>query len=167
MVDKNKQRDINMAEKSNMEIVDEKNRLKKGKRGLLRIVEASIAVLIVLAAILIVSTNKEVKTQSDLSDVLPELLEEIAKNASIRDKIFNDGQSAILDIENFLSSRIRNPSLDYAVVICDDINGVCGLESYPENADGDLFADERVIGGTIGSGYSPKKLKIYLWKIRE
>ena len=140
--------------------------VEKNKGGLLRIVEASIAVLIVLAAILIVSTNKRVSVGQDLSDVLPEILEEIAKNASIREKIFSDKEGAILEIENFLSERIKNPSLDYAVVICDDINGVCGLASYPENAEGDLFTNERIIGGTIGGAYSPKKLKIYLWRVK-
>ncbi len=136
------------------------------KKGILRIVEASIAVLIVLAAILIVSTNKRSESSGDLADILPGILDEIAKNTSMRDKIFTDKAGAILDIENFLSTKIRNPSLGYAVIICDDISGICGLESYPENAEGDLFVNERIIGASLEGAYSPKKLKIYLWKIR-
>ena len=138
------------------------------KKGLLRIVEASIAVLIVLAVILLVSVNKERDIERDLSEILTPILDEIARNTSLRDKIFLDEINAIEEMETIVSNQLQNSFLSSKVVICGNINEFCGgLEDYPENAEGSIFSSERIISTRLDANlYNPKKLKIYLWKIR-
>ena len=139
-----------------------------GKKGLLKIVEASIAVLIVLGVILVVASERKVRFESDLSDVLSPILDEIAKNVSLRDKIFLDEAGAIQDMEAISSDKIKNQFLNYSVVICGNIDEFCGgLGEYPSDAKGSIYSSERIISTRLNATlYSPKKIKIYLWRIR-
>jgi hypothetical protein len=134
------------------------------KRGFLRIVEASIAVLIVLGVILFVSFDTE-KVEGDLSDRIPPILDEIAKDVDLREKLWNDEAGSLVDMEVIVADRLGTQAIGYAVVICPDINSLCGgLGSYPQDAAGSIFSAEGVISTNLESATQPKKIKIYLWR---
>jgi len=140
------------------------------KKGIIRIIEASIAVLIIFGVLLVLAVNRARVVEQDLSEDLPPLLDEIAKNSTLRGKIvgINEDIEGNLDpsgvglveseIENFLSDKIRKP-FRYKVRVC-STGDVCGLEQYPTGAS--IFAAERIVSSTLRI-YGPKKVKIFVW----
>jgi hypothetical protein len=148
----------------------------KNKKGFLRVIEATIAVLIVLGALLLIASQKETKPPEDLSNLLPPILDEIAQDNDFRRDIVeiydvslspdDDTNFQILEnIEIFVGARISNPSLEYSASIC-DLNVVCPLnEEFPVQSNKDIFAAERAISATLEQvEYNPRRLKIFLWK---
>ncbi len=130
------------------------------KKGYLRIIEAIIAVLIVIGAILI-AINKNSSSQSeDFCQNVQSYIEEIGKNNELRNAVLtnNTGQ-----IEVFLSERINNPLIDYQVKICEP-NEFCTLDKAGlDNIE--VCAGERLISTTQNSdSFEPKKLKVFLFK---
>ena len=133
-------------------------------RGIVRIIEAVIAIMIIFGVLLtIYGTRQAIISQRDLSEIIPSLLEEISKNVTLREKIVSNS-NAIPDINSFLANRIKEPYINYSVQICNP-NDLCSLSSYPKNTQGDIFTSERIISATL-TQYNPKKVKIYLWRTR-
>ena len=135
------------------------------KRGILRILEASIAILIIFGVILSFSMIRKTKSEQDLSSTINPLLEEIAKNNVLREEIITNSSIANKSIMTFLASRIKEQSIDYMVVIC-EINEACVLKNYPENIVGNLYASSRVISSSLlggSSGAKSKRVSIFLW----
>lgn len=144
--------------------------VRMNKKGIARILEATIAILIIAGVVLTLAANKKVSSQQDLSTLLPPYLEEIAKNMQLREQIIftnisNETQVNATEVamENFIKQRIINPNYNFKIKIC-AINDVCGLTQYPKNINGDLYAADRVVSATLESMDS-KKIKIYLWRI--
>ena len=135
----------------------------KNKRGIVRIIEAIIAILIIAGVVLTLAVNRRIGGEKDLSETLPPLLEEIAKNAELREKIIIWGTGAEAELKVFLAKRIKNPNLNYVIKVCKP-DEVCSLEAYPDDAKGDIFAAERIISTALGAGFSPKKIKLFLWR---
>lgn len=133
------------------------------KKGILRIVEASIAILIIIAVVISLSLSKRAAVEKDLSETISPLLEEIAKNNSMRDEIINNPVRAEVQIQNFLAERIKEPNIGYNVTIC-DIGGLCNL-SYPGMVSGSVYAGSRVISSSLeGAGAAtPKRVSLFLW----
>jgi len=145
------------------------------KIGFIRMIEATIAVMIILGALLVISSNKEVGVVRDLTETLPPFLDEVAQDVDKRREIIQDydtdldhtqfDNALILEgIEQFLRERIKNDALEIEVRIC-DLEVVCFLkrEPYPDT---EIFTAERAISATLDpkTNFSPRKLKIFLWK---
>jgi len=129
-------------------------------RGLLRIVEVSIAVMVIISIMLFIMSNRNLSAETDFSKVLQPLLEEIAKNITLREIIVTNSLESETQIEFFLSSKIKNPALGYEVIVCEP-NEICGLKQYPTGVK-EIFTDERIISSTLQS-HGLKKIKIFLW----
>ena len=54
------------------------------KKGWIRIVEASIAILLIFGVILLISNGTREQKERDLTDILPVILEEMSKNQILR-----------------------------------------------------------------------------------
>lgn len=139
------------------------------KKGWIRIVEASIAILIILGVILtVVQIRKSTTRSSELSSDITALLDEIAKNATMRDKIITDNTASTEAegmIKAFLAREIRDPSIGYGVVICQS-DALCALDPYPEGISGNLYAGSRIISSSLReTGSGPKRVSIFLWRI--
>ena len=140
----------------------------RNKKGIVRIIEAIIAILIIAGVVLTLAVNRRVGGEKDLSETLPPLLEEIAKNAELREEIIVWETGAETELTVFLAERIKNPNLNYTIKICEP-DKVCALERYPEDAKGDIFAAERIISAAAAlrrEEFSPKKIKLFLWRIK-
>ena len=145
------------------------------KKGFLRVVEATLAVIIILTVMLLIASQKDVKVSEDLTDILHPILDEIAQNDTFRTRIVIDynttlppsypNNNLILDeIRDFVGSRIKSDSLNYSASIC-QLNVVCPLnEVYPVESNEDIFSAERVISSTLNEADSPKRLKLFLWR---
>jgi len=132
----------------------------RNKKGFLRIIEAVLAIMIILGVLLVVS-GRNGQEEVDLSESISPYLEEIAKDITLRDDIIVGDPDARDNVFNFLSLRITNPSLGFDVVICEP-EDTCALDPYPSDASQGLFAGERVISSTL-QDYDPKKVKVFLW----
>ena len=152
-----------------------------GKKGFLRIVEATIAILIILGALLVISSQREVNTGADLTGTLRRLLEEIAKNQDLRNQITSydlancetsyevcrtepPNKEVLGNISEFLDERI-NPAFDYSISICNAENICYFQESYPDAQE--IYAAERIITSSLGGNDSDdilRKIKIFLWR---
>ena len=136
------------------------------RKAIMRILEATVAIMIVFAVVIIVVERKAFQTETDLTPVITPLLEEIAKDNVLREIIVADNDSlnsAEIEIMGkFLPSRIKSPNLGYKVTIC-DFDKVCSLQEYPGDVKGSVFAGTRIISTTLTQNAS-KKLTIYIWQ---
>ena len=139
---------------------------KKNKRGWLRIIEATITILLILGIIALVHQKNNPKSQeSYISEKLPVLLNEIAKTQKYRNEIIT---GTTINIKNYINGKI--PGFNSDVEICSPSED-CALPDNIKNGDGtnprikgDIYSIERIIGASINdpSGIS-KKIKIYVW----
>lgn len=135
------------------------------KKGFLRIVEATIAILLVLSAIILLSSQRTVKQETDLGTTIPSLLDELARNLTFREKIASGGNDAeVKSIAlSFLEEKVASPSTNLSVVIC-NVEEPCYLEPYPDTEQ-EIFSYERVISGSVMEpNFEPKKIKVFAWR---
>lgn len=133
------------------------------KKGFMRIVEATVAVLIILAAMLLLSSHRTGSESLDLGKNLPQYLDEIANDGSLREEILHSPNESETEksLENFVRTRM-NPATNYYIEIC-ELSEPCYLDPYPDTEQ-EVFAAERVISTTLDEpGFSPKKIKIFVW----
>ncbi len=132
------------------------------KRGILRILEASIAVLIIFGVIISLMIIRKPSSEKDLSEIISPLLEEIAKNNSLREEIISNSPHAEESILTLIDSRIRELDINYTVKIC-EMEDICKLDSYPAIRSGNLYSGSRVISSSLNSGARSKRVSIFLW----
>ncbi len=139
----------------------------KNRKGLIRIIEASIAILVILTVLIILAAQRNAPESADIGKVLPGILEEIAQDNSLRQEIIDYSGGAIpVIINDTVKDKIGNIGLGYEIKICDK-EDICSLDSIPEESGGEIFAHERVISATLtDSDFSPKKIKVFLWRKR-
>jgi len=130
------------------------------KKGWLRIFEAVIAIILILGAILLMYTNE--KTTIDeggyISDWQEEILARIAENESLRNFVVDENNPPIV---KFIQDNLL-PNLNFTTRIC-NLTGPCSMEFY---IDRDIFAQERIISGTL-ERYNPRKIRFFVWRIQE
>jgi hypothetical protein len=142
-------------------------------RGWLRIVEASVAILLVLGAVLLIGQGRFKSERIDYTEIERGILDDIGKNDGLRVKIlqynFEPGNEVanaliITELKDFIRSKITIKNAKFDIVIC-SANELCFLSPYP-GTQNDVFSLERMISSDIKSsaGYSPRKIKIFMWK---
>lgn len=141
--------------------------LKMNKKGFLRIVEAVIAMMLILGVLIFISSSRMTNIEGKLSKQILPMLEEISKDNDLREGIVRTEKDKLNEKEEYLKSsflkeRITNPSIGYSVELCEPIDNLCPIEQFPTDAKGDVFAEEGVISSVLPQ-YSPKKVKIFLW----
>ena len=127
------------------------------KKAWLRIVEAFLAVLIVIGAVLTILARQDPTT--DISEGVYEkqrqILDVISKNDSLRaDIILGNNDNVNSTIQNMIPS-----SWDFATNIC-DLDQTCpNPGGYEDKA---VFSTEIIVTSTL-TDYSPKKLRFFVW----
>ena len=130
------------------------------KIGLIRIIEVVIAILIILGVLAAVSFNKPRGSGEDLGELIVPLLEEISKNNTMRTEIIDKGKDYESVIYEFIDDKIPE-HLNKSVKIC-DAGDLCFIDPYPA---GDVYSRERIISSSAEGVGSPKKVKIFLWRL--
>ncbi len=150
----------------------------RGKKGILRLIEAVIAILIVIGVLVFVSLGSQRQQSEDIGKLIPPLLDEIAKDNNMRRDILSykfgsdsytltsedkaDNDKVVEDLKDFVGNKIEGRNLAYELRICSPLN-LCHLEPYP-SVNAEIYASERVISTDIGSNFEPRKVKIFLWR---
>lgn len=141
------------------------------KRGFLRIVEAVFAILIVIGFLFVLSINKVQKSESKLGEDIPALLDEIAKNDEMREKIVSyddvepgEQEQRINEIESFLRERVKE-GVSVSVRICEP-DEPCPIGEGLVGDDKEVFSGERIISSSRSrvNNYNPMRVKIFLWR---
>ena len=149
-------------------------------RGFIKIVEATISVLIVIGVILVISSGSRQYLDVSNTDNLQLILDEISENSTLRDLIFaeqlTESKPKSLvelneELKNNVSSLINrrlSPEIKFEFIVCKDLEKLCSLEKYPLDAEGVILSKERIISTTINQeGFDIKearKIKIYVWR---
>lgn len=136
------------------------------------------AILLIASAIFVIYSMQSDRKDIDLTYITTPILEEMGKNITLREEILNysteedeededysDNAAILRDLNNFISSRIKNSYLRYIIKICEpnSVEG-CALDLYPRNTYSGVYTDERIISAVVTSDvFSPKKVKIYIW----
>lgn len=155
----------------------------KNKRGWLRILEATVSVLIVAGVLIIAYSNQtSVSTTSeDYFDSLGKrILEDIAINSTLRlavlnvdcedDEEYNDDGNFII-VYNFVEESMMD-YVGFSISICnmDDDTDFCKLNGdyVTETVDKNVYTSEMIISSELGDGdnavYSPRKIRIFMWE---
>jgi len=130
---------------------------KMNKRGWLRIVEAVIAILIIIGSVLVILSRQG--TQSNVENEIyqkqKQVLDMISENNSLRgDILIGDNSEVNNAIKNFIPT-----SWDYSTNICEPTE-VCPnpIGIY----DKEVYVSEKLITSTLTEN-NPKKLKLFVW----
>lgn len=151
------------------------------KKGWIRVVEATIMVLLIVSVLVIVSKERKISSSPDINDLLYKTLDEIAKNDNLRIQILNsegDNNGKETSITAHLNNNNLIPSyLYYDLEICNidercesDIGEIPQGNNGRENAqsafeENDVYVSERIIGETSSSGaLDSKRIKLYAWR---
>lgn len=132
------------------------------KRGWIRIAEACISILIVLAMLLILARSRGVDPRQDFTANLPPILDEIAKTEAYREKILTGDPGIQNDLNAFVKARLPlQLRVDFQLLICKTTDP-CTAPSPIAN---DVYTAERIISSTLNSGYlPPKRLRLFVWR---
>src|SRR3989344_2139926 len=138
------------------------------KKGVWRVIESVIAVLIIAGALLLFISKEEISKQSRYFEILRPTLDEIAQDENIRDKIIKDDPSTSIgeeEIINILKTRFPSEELELNVSICEinDIPCLTNEDYYPKGIRGEVYSEERLISSTL-IDYEPAILRVYIWK---
>ena len=152
----------------------------KGKSGWIRILEATIAVMIVSGAMIAVYSNQSVREEVTISDYSYSLQKEILADIALRTDLRLDVLSVVDDspgdpsydkLNAFVKEKIPDV-FGYSLRICDlgNLTDFCKMDSkiFIVTLDKDVYVEEIVISSEVGGGpdavYSPKKVRLFFWE---
>ncbi len=138
--------------------------MRKNKKAWLRIVEASISVLIIASVLFVmIARAPKAGNEEQIHETQRFVLEQINKNDTLRTRIlqydFSSPDPTIISDVSLEVEAILPPNFGFDVQIC-EVGDVCGMGSYPDRKE--VYADEILITSTL-TEYKPRKLKLYIW----
>lgn len=127
------------------------------RKGFLRIIEASISILIIAGVLFVFFNQQKVQNSPDLSELARDILEEVSKNTALRNAVLNNDPNGI--VNDFISGKVPG-YLSFEMNIC-EVDASCGTRDYK----GNVYSAERIISSTIEQPvFSPKKIRLFLWE---
>lgn len=130
------------------------------KKGMMKILEAFIAILIITGVLFVIVFNK-IESSSNKEETIYQLqtsvLKEISDNEGLRRAVLSGTTPDIAVLKDFIKTRIPK-EFDFEILIC-EIDEVCNLEAYRK----EIYANEVIISSTLQE-YKPKKLKLFIWE---
>lgn len=137
----------------------------KNKRGWIRILEATIAVLIV-SGILIVVYSRHIDKNIEPEDYIYSLQKQILRDISSRNDLRRYALTEnISTLDSYVKGKIP-AAFNYSLKICNftDPPTPCKLsaEEFIATQDNNIYAEEVIISADFES-YNPKKIKLFTW----
>jgi len=130
----------------------------KNKKGWMRILEATIAVLIVVVVMVTIYLNQaseEVVLEDPLQEIQSWILKEISVNEGLRGFVLEDNLTAI---EDYVGEKLPS-SYNHSILICDLVEACdLGFEIV-----GDLYIQEVLIFANQ-TKYNPRRVKLFVWE---
>lgn len=140
--------------------------LKIGKRGMWRVIEAVIAILILAGGLLAIASKQISNEGRDLIEDIGPVLDEIAKDSQIREDIIKGDNEEVIKtkIIDKLKERTASKGLEYKVIICGYDESGCLKDKGGVPITERVYSDERLISSTKLQGFKPRVIKVYVWE---
>ena len=139
-------------------------KMKKNKKGWIRIVEA-VAGILLLAGVLLVMYSQHSPQEQEydyIYEMQKKVLNEIAVNH--RDDVMNWESGGLSELQRVANASFPN-SLIVKIAVCElDAPGSCKpAEALP--VDREVFVEERIVSAALGvAGSSLKKVGVWVWE---
>lgn len=151
----------------------------KNKRGWIRILEATISVLII-SGVLIFVYSRQPTSGSDSADYFNSLQSEILSDISFRSDLRlnvlnaddnNPDDPDYVALNDFVYSKITG-IVDFYISICDlgSDTDFCKMntDTYRATKDKNVFVQDVIISSDLGTGgdaqYKPRMLRLFMWE---
>lgn len=137
------------------------NRIKKNKRGWIRITEAVVAILIMASVLIVIHTKQSprVSMSNTIHDLQIRLLTDVAQDSLLRNATLYSNYEFLNG--SFFDLNVPN-NLKYKIVICNLSNtNECKVEI--ESGKSEVFVEDRIISSNLEI-YQPKLLRLYIWE---
>jgi hypothetical protein len=133
----------------------------KNKKGILVIIEAAIAILLLLGFTAVVMTKQvqQPDTAANVYQIQHQILREISGNYSLRDEIINGNIDKTNITKGFITGRLKPFPVSFSVVSCNPGESCSCIECPGEK---EIFADDAIISTNL-SNYAEKKLALFVW----
>ena len=131
------------------------------KKAWIRVVEAVVAIMIIMTVALIVITRQPVS--GDFEDEIFEkqmrILDIISSKEDLRALIVqsNEEEKIIPEIDNAIK-EIAPANWKFSTKVC-ELDNIC---KNPKDVEGEVYVAERLITSTL-ENYNPKKLRFFVW----
>ncbi len=145
----------------------------RNKKGWMRILEATIAVLLVTGVLLFVYSEHNLSSKGIdgyASNLQKKILKDISSNVTLRNFVLNDSildsnSPEFLKLNNFVNSSIPQPPFNYSLNIC-NLGNPCKLDSqvFQDTLSYEIHSEEIIISANIIK-YSPRKVRLFLWEV--
>lgn len=148
------------------------------KRGFMRILEATIAVLIV-SGVLIVVYAGQVDRGVDAADYFyslqRQILSDISLSSNLRSNVLNVEEDDVSDanfvaLNDFVGEMVPD-FVGFSISICDLGSGTdyCRMnsEDFIATRDKDIFVEDAVISADLGTGeavHNPRQFRLFMWE---
>jgi len=135
----------------------------RGKRAWMRIVEAFIAVLIIVS-VLVFSVAKfdHGSRAEEIQKMQRGILEQIALNDELREEILYYSSTKDLSKTEAFVRQGAPAYWEYSIKVC-EIENICGMDVYVGEIGKEVYSDEILISSNIHI-YNPQKLKLFVWE---
>lgn len=134
----------------------------QGKRGWLHVIEAFLAVLILVGILFFQIKDISPSPTENILTIERALIKEVARNTTLKEEILNYPLPTTLDsgssskVAAYVSSRLPS-GVDFKIMVC-AIDSPCII-----NQKGSI-AQDAFISSTVNV-YSPRKFKIFMWVV--
>lgn len=152
----------------------------RGRRGWIRILEATIAVMIVSAAMIAVYSEQSVREDLSVatysSNVQTKILDDVVSDIDLRLNVLRvvddvPGDYNYDQLDAFVQGQVPG-GFGYLLRVCElgDDTDFCKMDAHTFSLTlgKDVFVEEEVISSELGDGsipiYSPKKVKLFFWE---
>lgn len=136
------------------------------KKGWLRIIESTIAVLIILSAFMILYESQKAEIRIDPGSQISQALDFAATNESLRNDILNNSASIEIKLTNLLDENLNKDKINYTLVLCSAYEN-CNADNSKIAKNKDIYTIERIVSTnlTLTDLDYAKKIKIFYWEI--
>jgi hypothetical protein len=151
----------------------------RGKRGWIRILEATIAVLIVSGTMMAIYLQQPADGRESMSEYAysfqMQVLEDIVSDSSLRFYVLSidddlSGSESYEKLDEFVGESVPDV-FGYLIRVCDPVE-ICKMhpDVFIATLDKDVFVEEVVISSELKDGasaiYSPKRVRLFFWENR-
>ncbi len=139
------------------------------KRGWMRIMEASIAAIVILSTLFYLYNRAREPSVYDMTEKARAIVDEIAVNETLRYDILTSPAGpppgityTVPDnVQDRVYSLLNDASLDSEIKIC-SVEDVCGKSNFT----GETYSAERIISSAIkiDTPHEPRKIRLFIWR---
>jgi len=137
------------------------------KKAFIRIIEAVIAIMIIMGAVLFFAAkqNKKIDISEDVYEKQRQILEIVANNPDMRKEIIDviiNGEVELFLTNDYISKNLPR-TWNYAISVC-KVDEVCGKGGTP--IDRDIYVSETIISANIDNypNQESRKLVFFIWR---